>query len=363
MPPGARVRRQAEDFTVGWICALPIELTAAEAMLDEQFEGTSDIAQYTLGRIGSHNVAIGCLPAGQMGTTSAAVVATAMQAKFPALRFGLMVGIGAGVPSKDTDIRVGDVVISQPSGRYGGVVQYDYGKTLSGGTHLPTGSLNAPPTVLLKAVAKLRSTQGTGISRILSHLSLVANQQPEFCLENAGLDILFQASYDHIGGSTCDQCAVDMMIPRPERRPEELLIHYGTIASGNQVMRDGPTRDRISADFGGVLCFEMEGAGLMNSFPCLVIRGICDYADSHKSKSWQPRAAGAAAACAKELFSFVPTDGSRKWVSRPIFMIPFQRENNFIGRQHILEKLQMRYEQSASKDHLRLALVGLGGVG
>lgn len=85
-----------------------------------------------------------------------------------------------------------------------------------------------------------------------------------------------------------------------------MSIYYGTIASGNQVMRDGSTRDRVSAEFGGVLCFEMEAAGLMNSFPCLVIRGICDYADSHKNKMWQAYAAGTAAACAKEVLSVLP---------------------------------------------------------
>jgi nucleoside phosphorylase len=73
------------------------------------------------------------------------------------------------------------------------------------------------------------------------------------------------------------------------------MVHYGTVASGNQVMRDGVTRDKISSGLGGVLCFEMEAAGLMNSFPCLVIRGICDYADSHKNKRWQAYAAATAA--------------------------------------------------------------------
>ncbi|KAF2189136.1 hypothetical protein K469DRAFT_502111, partial [Zopfia rhizophila CBS 207.26] len=65
---------------------------------------------------------------------------------------------------------------------------------------------------------------------------------------------------------------------------EEVTIHYGTIASGNQVMKDGVTRDRLNAELGGVLCFEMEAAGLVNDFPCLVVRGICDYAESHKNK-------------------------------------------------------------------------------
>ncbi|KAF1990925.1 hypothetical protein K402DRAFT_438562 [Aulographum hederae CBS 113979] len=72
------------------------------------------------------------------------------------------------------------------------------------------------------------------------------------------------------------------------------------------VRRLTATRDQISSDFGDVLCFEMEAAGLMNSFPCLVIRGICDYADSHKNKKWQPYAAATAAAYAKELLLVIP---------------------------------------------------------
>jgi hypothetical protein len=50
----------------------------------------------------------------------------------------------------------------------------------------------------------------------------------------------------------------------------------------------------------------MEAAGLMNNFPCIVIRGICDYADSHKNDRWQRYAAATAAAYAKELLAFVP---------------------------------------------------------
>ena len=44
-----------------------------------------------------------------------------------------------------------------------------------------------------------------------------------------------------------------------------------------------------------------EAAGLMIDFPCLVIRGICDYADSYKNKDWQEYAAAVAAGYAKEL--------------------------------------------------------------
>jgi nucleoside phosphorylase len=86
-----------------------------------------------------------------------------------------------------------------------------------------------------------------------------------------------------------------------------MRVHYGLIASGNQVVKDAEFRDEINKDLGGnVLCFAMEAAGLMNDFPCLVIRGICDYADSHKNKDWQEHAAAVAAAFTKELLSVVP---------------------------------------------------------
>jgi nucleoside phosphorylase len=109
---------------------------------------------YTLGRIGEHNVVIACLPPGQMGTNSAAAAAIQMKSKFSAIRFGLMVGIGGGVPSAELDIRLGDVAISQPHLQHGGVVQYDFGKAGPNG-FTQTGALNTPPTILLHALTKL----------------------------------------------------------------------------------------------------------------------------------------------------------------------------------------------------------------
>ncbi|KAI9764072.1 MAG: hypothetical protein M1840_008876 [Geoglossum simile] len=155
-----QLRLTRKDYTVGWVCALSIELAAAQEMLDEEHEGLpqelDDPNIYTLGRIGEHNVVIACLPAGQTGTHSAAVVAVQMKTRFNAIRFGLMVGIGGGVPSTVHDVRLGDVVVSQSYMEHGGVVQYDFGKTTPNG-FLRTGFLNAPPTILLNAVASLRA--------------------------------------------------------------------------------------------------------------------------------------------------------------------------------------------------------------
>src|SRR6201999_305453 len=126
---------------------------------------------YTLGRIGDHNVVLAWLPAGQTGTNSAAAVAIQMKSTFRAIRFGLMVGIGGGVPSAEADIRLGDVVISQPHGKYGGVVQYDFGKTGADGRLTPTGFINKPPTVLLNAISELRSNRYLGQDALSMHLS------------------------------------------------------------------------------------------------------------------------------------------------------------------------------------------------
>src|SRR5690242_5572380 len=306
---GTKMRRQLQtrDYTVGWICALPTELAAAQEMLDEEHEPIldhNDSVFYTLGRIYKHNVAITCLP-GSIGTQSAATVAARMRSRFTNIRFGLMVGIGGGVPSIELDIRLGDVVVSHPYQQHGGVVQYDFGKTMAKG-HIRTGWLNAPPPVLLSAIVEQRARHIRRQSTVKNHLARFRRPGLEsFVKELAGADVLFNAADEHPGGPDCRNCSNVEKVQRPVRK-SGVNIHYGTIASGNQVMKDGVRRDEISQELGGVMCFEMEAAGLMNDFPCLVIRGICDYADSHKNKAWQPYAAATAAACAKDILTIVP---------------------------------------------------------
>jgi len=303
-------RLPREAYKVGWVCALPVELAAAQEMLDEEHDeleregDDNDENLYSLGSIAGHNVAIVCLPAGRIGNNPAAVVATQMKATFRGIRFGLMVGIGGGVPSAAADIRLGDVVVSQPDKTFGGVVQYDAGKATASG-FARTGSLDAPPQVLLSAVVKVQANKLRNRSKLSEYFERL-HHIPDFQREAAGPDVLFKAGYDHKGGQTCNECGTDEQESRQPRNNQTATIHYGTIASGNQVIKNAVERDRVSAELSGVLCFEMEAAGLMNSFPCLVVRGICDYADSHKNKRWQPYAAGIAAAYAKEMLSVIP---------------------------------------------------------
>lgn len=304
----------AHDYQVGWIAALPLEGAAALDMFDEMHEhvlqGSQDDNNYILGRIGMHNVVVTILP--YMGAVPAAVVAAQMRNSFPSLRFVLLVGIGGGAPSETHDIRLGDVVVSRPTGSYSGVIQYDFGKTLHEGRFKITGSLNRPSAILLNATSSLearhRRRGASQISAILEEVSRNDANRHKVCHPpNDNLDELFEPSYAHTPPTArnCDDCdRHHLVLSRPFRTTTQPVIHYGLIASANQVMRDALTRDRLSAEL-DVLCFEMEAAGLMNYFECLVIRGICDYSDSHKNKDWQEYAAATAAAYAKELLMII----------------------------------------------------------
>ncbi|CAN9183440.1 unnamed protein product [Alternaria alternata] len=365
-----------EDYTVGWVCALPVELAAAQEMLDEEHPdlerdpADNDENLYALGSIGGHNVAIVCLPAGRIGNNPAAAVAMQMRATFKKIRFGMMVGIGGGVPSAEADVRLGDVVVSQPQGKHGGVVQYDSGKATPSGFER-TGSLNSPPHMLLAAVARVRANELRGRSKLCEHITKLEGIA-KFQRSRAGLDVLFEAAYEHEGGQTCDKCSSDRHEARePRDSEEEVSVHHGTIASGNQVIKDAAVRDKLSAELGGVLCFEMEAAGLMNSFPCLVVRGICDYADSHKNKRWQPYAAATAAAYAKEVLSAIPPvdvaksrtaeETMRDADVKSTYHIPFLKNRHFVGRRDELAELRQRL--LVEQDCRKMSIVGLGGTG
>lgn len=289
--PSDPVKFNHADYTIGWICALSKEQTAAMAMLDQKHPDLPSLANddnaYTFGSIGGHNIVIACLPKGRYGTNSTATIATKMLSSFPSIKFGLLVGIGGGIPSK---VRLGDVVVSAPIDQYPGVVQWDLGKAEDGGKFRRTGALNSPPNALLKVLSKLESEHEMQDSNIPIFLDEMKQKYPKLYPKYFWNQSL-RDPQDQSGEGTA------------MRSPD---IHHGLIASGNQVIKDAAVRDRLNEDLdGNVLCIEMEAAGLMNDFPCLVVRGICDYADAGKNKDWQEYAAAVAAAYAKEILSML----------------------------------------------------------
>ncbi|KAF7539653.1 hypothetical protein G7054_g1964 [Neopestalotiopsis clavispora] len=306
-----------DKYTVGWITAITREFIAAKAFLDEEHEGPRNISRhdnnnYTLGRIGKHNVVIAILPDGDYGTASAASTARDLLHSFPNIRIGLMVGIGGGAPTMKNDIRLGDIVVSMPQNGYGGVFQFDFGKTIQYQEFQATRLLDQPPIVLRAAVNKLKAEYAVRGHCIQEDVQAALNSWPRlrrgYNQPDPATDRLYRADIVHPPGSeapcyiSCGNDA-DLLVSRCERDISDFpTIHYGLIASANQLMKDADIRDKLAHEK-NVLCFEMEAAGLMNHYPCLVIRGICDYSDTHKNKQWQGYAAMTAAAYAKDILN------------------------------------------------------------
>lgn len=163
-----------DDYTIAWICALPLEMAAASVMMDKPHDplpkASTDPNAYVLGELNGHYIVIARLPTGTYGTISAATVMSHLVTTFPRIQFGLMVGIGGGVPSTSNDIRLGDVVVSKPVGKYSGVIQYDYGKAVQGGQFELTGTLNKPPQTLLMHMAHLKAIQMMGKENTISKI-------------------------------------------------------------------------------------------------------------------------------------------------------------------------------------------------
>lgn len=312
-------------YTVGWICAIRTEFTAARQFLDEIHElpsrtSSNDNNAYTVGRIGKHNVVIALLPIGGYGVVPAAAVARDMLHSFPNIKIGLMVGIGGGAPSDKHDIRLGDVVVSCPVGGRGGIWQYDFGKDVQDQEFQQSGHLNQPPSLLLTSVNVTSSYIESGEIDIKEAVEEILTKRSKMRKKfgRPSTDRRFVATFLHSDPEkTCNEICVgpndeaididysDRLYPRKSRTEdrEDIEVFYGLIASGNTLMKNAERRDSYAKE--GVLCFEMEAAGLLNHFPCLVVRGICDYSDTHKNKEWQGYAAMTAAAFATNLLNHI----------------------------------------------------------
>ncbi|PTB41425.1 hypothetical protein M441DRAFT_139187 [Trichoderma asperellum CBS 433.97] len=279
------LQKTSDEYTAGWICAICTEYIAAQAALDEKHKRPSHVApadqnDYTFGRIGNHNVVIAVLPDGEYGVESAAIVARDMMHSFANIKLGLMVGVGGGAPSERNDIRLGDIVVGVPRDGQSGVLQYGFGKMVQGQPFQATRLLNQSPRILRAAVNGLQS-----------QYRLKGYHNTLDCSVSCGDDPSKLVVRRRIAG---------------EGAP---VVHCGLIASSNTLMKDAMMRDEYASKK-NVMCFEMEAAGLMNQFPCLVIRGISDYSDTHKNKQWQGYAAMAAAAYAKDLLRRIALDNT-----------------------------------------------------
>ncbi|KAI0808711.1 purine and uridine phosphorylase [Xylaria sp. FL0064] len=309
------------DFGVAVICALPLEADAVLALFDRDWDDNdrpygkspTDSNSYDTGAIGRHNIVLVHMPG--PGKVSAAKVASDCRASFPNIKLAILVGICGAVPfdTKGNEIVLGDVIISDS------VVQYDFGRQYPdhfSRKNTLADSLPRPRLEIRSLLAKLQSYKSaeklrSGIAKYLD----VLQSHPVLEAQYPGVehDKLFDAKNHHTAeGGPCEEagCVNGPLVVRKrleQGTPPKPNVHIGPIASGDTVMKSGRDRDLI-AQKEGALAFEMESAGIWETLPSVVIKGVCDYADSHKTKLWQRYAAATAAACLKSFLEiWVPS--------------------------------------------------------
>jgi nucleoside phosphorylase len=337
MPPKIR-----DEFEIAIICALTLEADAVEALFDETYDKFGkfygrqfgDQNTYITGRIGPHNIVLCHLPG--MGIGSAAGAAANLRVSYNRIQLALVVGICGAVPfpSSNTEIVLGDIIVSDS------VIQYDFSRQYPNGFRRKSDvkeTLGRPSQEIRAFLAGLRGrkTRSELQEQTYKHLqTLQALSGTEWLHPGTVHDVLFEASYRHkhyqqepvtkcicfgcksSSDPVCDDalkkdckslgCAGNLVQrSRLGTKSVQPYVYIGTIASANTVMKSGEHRDKL-AETEDVIGFEMEGAGVWDNLPCIIIKGVCDYADSHKNKVWQDYAAATAASCAKAFLGLWP---------------------------------------------------------
>ncbi|KAH8880200.1 purine and uridine phosphorylase [Thozetella sp. PMI_491] len=330
-----------EDFRIAIICAVTVEYDAVSLIFDRFWDdddkpfgrALGDTNTYTTGRIGKHDVVLALLP--NMGTAAAAGAAASFQTSYSALSIAFLVGVCGGVPiTGANEALLGDVVISKTA-RHSLGRQYPTTfvtkDTIEDALGRPNKDIRSLIATLETQRERRRLAQTVrGYLKDLQNAAVREEHEHNYRYPGAVEDKLFAAGYRHkhqapsscsfCGGETdsfcpeaarapCNElgCDESHLVPRKRLETKQTLdpedaqcpkIHFGCIQSGDAVMKSGEHRDQIASNH-GVIAFEMEGAGVWDELPCVVIKGICDYADSHKSKVWQPFAAATAASVTK----------------------------------------------------------------
>lgn len=355
-----------DEFEIAIICALPLEADAVYYLFDEFFpnkyhKAYGDTNHYTNGRIGKHNVILVILSG--MGKVHAAGAAASLKVSYTRLRLALLVGVCGGVPrpGKNVDeIFLGDVIISNA------LIQIDFGRRYPGGRFVRKSSvhdsLGRPSSFvrsLLRSLETIRfranlEKRTAELLQLLQAAHVKSTQNPwqrsKYNYPGRFHDVLFESNYRHRHygyavaccneTSTCDAaltascedcgCERSFTVAREQTNSKDELkkngnskyqepnIQIGPVASGDIVLKSGEDRDTIAKQE-QVLAFEMEGAGVWDHLPCIIVKGVCDYADSHKHKNWQNFAAATAAAAMRALLeSIVAAESATKPSTAPL---------------------------------------------
>ncbi|KAH7118152.1 hypothetical protein B0J13DRAFT_202103 [Dactylonectria estremocensis] len=346
-----------DDFEVAIICALRLEYDAVSYIFDEFWDedgdqygrAAGDPNSYTTGRVGKYNVVLALLP--HMGKTNAASAVASMRSSYGGLRLALLVGVCGAMPrGRDGEILLGDVVISKT------VIQYDFGRQYPDKfvrKNTIQDNLGRPNKNVRNLLATFETDRGLDqleqrTAYFLQQLQAKVAQtrrRGKYDYPGTADDKLFESTYRHKHHVSptciCRDCFSDLdpvcdealssscadlgcddkhLITRKrlqaKRQPEhdggdaipQPAVHVGAVASGDKVIKSAADRDRLSRE-AGVIALEMEGAGVWDEVPCIVVKGVCDYADCHKHKGWQNFAAATAASASKTILErYIQTD-------------------------------------------------------
>ncbi|KAL7782659.1 nucleoside phosphorylase domain-containing protein [Trichoderma ceciliae] len=289
------------QYTVGIICRLPNELMAIRALFDNKhlrlYNVQGNDNGYARGNMAGHCVVATCLVYSEDGASEAALTATHLKSSYPSIRFCLFVSTAGGVHSKETDIRLGDVVVGLSIRPYGskiedtrpGVLQYELGEEGDDNRFQPKASM-LQPVGLKCSIAFLNSDPTPPAIKLDKYLRAITDRLSQFKHPGQELDVHHKR------------------VLRTTMTPK---IHYGLIASGDRLIEDVTFRNQIAQEH-GILCFDKEAAGVINTMDCLIIHGIRDYNDAQNNDIWQNYAAATAAAYAKLLLNNVTRRAKRR---------------------------------------------------
>ncbi|KAK5044804.1 hypothetical protein LTR84_010460 [Exophiala bonariae] len=332
-----------ENFTIGIICPLGKELHAVIASFDGGYTAERDEGRNTTyyhGKLADKDVVAVCLPEGHDGLTTTVTYAERLQQRYPCLRIRFLTGIAGGVPGGEIDVRLGDVVVATQT------VNYRKGRLERNNNLCCTAHRrNAPKQLLDHLSDPILDAQlnGEHLAEILRGMRAKsqdahANQDENhrWSRPSTEYDLLFKHDYNHADAEAknCQDCERDNLFIRSSRARALPQVHKGLIASGDVVLKDGCTRNKLKDDFNGVIAVDMEASAL-NEHGYIVVRGICDYADTHKNDIWQNYAAAVAAACTRVLaLSLSSRDSSVPRLSR-LSQIPIPPEIPAVPRNHV----------------------------
>jgi nucleoside phosphorylase len=172
------VPKNNTDYTVAWICVLQIEMAAALTMLDEIHDQSPTLCesktQYIRGSIENHNIVVMCL--GVFGDPPPDVAAAELTRCFPCIQLGLLVGIGAGIPTRNADIRLGDVVVGTTH------IDLDFGRRYDGKFRRQVGRaqiVRAKSHALDAALANVKENHKGGHRAFARYLSSITHGAPD----------------------------------------------------------------------------------------------------------------------------------------------------------------------------------------